>query len=134
MSWAKEMFGPTLWVKESADAAPTAKPTEEALAGKKFVGVYFSAHVSEAESGRSRTRAGLLFCQLALRSCSSFHLGPVRSCPFWCVQWCGKSTVLSGELPSDHGLPCHSSRAAQDFPVLLRDVQDRAASSRRSCQ
>jgi len=56
--WATEMFGPTLWVKESPDAPPTAKPTEEALAGKKFVGVYFSAHVSEAKSGRSRTACG----------------------------------------------------------------------------
>jgi len=50
MTWAKKLFGPTLLVKASDGGKPTPMPTEEVLAGKKFVGVYFSAHVSGSKS------------------------------------------------------------------------------------
>jgi hypothetical protein len=87
--WAKELFGPTLWVKASADAPPTATRTEEALAGKKFVGVYFSAHVSEAKADRSRTACGapILPAGAALASFVSCWLCALMSLLMCAVVW-----------------------------------------------
>ncbi len=45
MSWATGLFGTSLLVKD-ADGKVVSKPTEEALKDKKFVALYFSAHVS----------------------------------------------------------------------------------------
>ncbi len=44
MSWATALFGKELLVKDGEKVV--SKPTEEALKGKKFVALYFSAHVS----------------------------------------------------------------------------------------
>lgn len=43
MTWATDLFGPSL-VKKDGDNVVT-KPTDEVVAGKKFVVLYFSAHV-----------------------------------------------------------------------------------------
>ena len=42
MSWATKLFGEKLLVKEGPKIVE--KPTDEALAGRKFVALYFSAH------------------------------------------------------------------------------------------
>ena len=49
MSWAEALFGPKLVVKEGDKAVE--KSTAEVVAGKKFIALYFSAHV---RSGRVR--------------------------------------------------------------------------------
>jgi hypothetical protein len=49
MAWATALFGPELLVKEG-DKAVT-KPTEAALAGKKYVALYFSAMVRRHARG-----------------------------------------------------------------------------------
>jgi hypothetical protein len=43
MSWATELFGPTLLVKE--DSKSVSKSTADVVSGKKFIALYFSAHV-----------------------------------------------------------------------------------------
>lgn len=46
MTWAENTLGSTLLVKDGASAVE--KPTSEVLAGKKYVALYFSAHVCNA--------------------------------------------------------------------------------------
>ena len=48
MSWATELFGADLLTKDGA------KPTAEVLADKKFVALYFSAHVRRACESHTR--------------------------------------------------------------------------------
>jgi hypothetical protein len=47
MSWAVKLFGPELMVKDASGNA-VKRNTDEALAGKRYVALYFSAHVSRA--------------------------------------------------------------------------------------
>jgi len=44
MAWASALLGKTLLVKDT-DGKSVAKPTEEVLKSKKYVALYFSAHV-----------------------------------------------------------------------------------------
>lgn len=45
MSWPEGVLGANLLVKpEEGAAAGVPKPTKEVLSGKKYVGLYFSAH------------------------------------------------------------------------------------------
>ncbi len=62
MTWATDLFGPALVVKEDDKAVE--KPTDDVLAGKKFVVLYFSAHVSAARPAAPQSRMKLLRVRL----------------------------------------------------------------------
>lgn len=77
-SWAVDLFGPELLVKGAS--GPVKKETSAVVTGKKFVGLYFSAHVRSCESSRDEKcsrgnvdlgpRFVLSLYQLADRLCS----------------------------------------------------------------
>jgi hypothetical protein len=44
MAWATELFGPELLTHDAGMNEVVKRKTEDVLAGKKFVAIYFSAH------------------------------------------------------------------------------------------
>ena len=82
-SWATELFGASLLTKAGV------KPTAEALAGTKFVALYYSAHV-RAKRARARARARCCSCgggrATAHRACCSSQQSATHPSP---SQWCG---------------------------------------------
>ena len=96
MSWATKMLGDTLLVKEGFKTV--SKPTDEALAGKKFVALYFSAswcgpckrftpllavcHEDQAKAGSSEVEVRPPFLlSAALPACNSLRPIPSHASP-----------------------------------------------------
>ncbi len=57
MTWATTLFGAQLLTKDASGKVES-KPTDEVLKDKKFVVLYFSAHVSFAIPPRLTPRSG----------------------------------------------------------------------------
>jgi hypothetical protein len=80
MSWSTSLFGATLLVKDG-EGKVVSKPTAEALAGKKYVALYFSAHVSFFGPPR---RAGSMFAPSSL-PCATETGQPRASSHCFCI-------------------------------------------------
>lgn len=87
MTWATDMFGPELLVKE--DDKVVKKPTDEVVSTKKFLALYFSAHVSRLPRLTSlnlcNPLVSLLTSRSALQRCLTIGVASWR----FELQWCG---------------------------------------------
>jgi hypothetical protein len=92
MTWATDLFGPTLLTKDGDKVV--SKPTDEVVGGKKFIVLYFSAHVSLGVQLLHAEDFWNFKCKNCKPSCccSYIHLQMLVPC--------------SGAVHAENSLPC----------------------------